>query len=528
MRMLKSSVSRCLSELFAPPPAPPPAGFDALAGRLLHARHLAAYDWALPYVAGRDVLEIGVNRGYGSRILASESASLVGVDLSHALALQAHRDTGLPVVQANGQRLPFPDETFDVVVTFQVIEHVWDVGAYLREICRVLRPEGLLLVSTPQAKARLYADQMPWNEEHLREYDEDGWRHALGEAFGSVTCFGLFAEPGADRIERRRIWRDPWPHYLGGRWAAPVRWLGRRISRLRPSPLDPDPAMIRDVAERADEVLPECFYFDIRGLDAAHDLFAVCRAGGAAPGGEAFDNIGYWRKRIGQCPTLQGTGTSGLPPAWQAWLYRGKGRAYRRLLGRNRVAIAGRRILDFGCGTGYFEDFWEGMGSSQTYGIDIVPEVIERLAREHPDRRYVCADIVRDTPDLTALKPDMITAIDVLYHLVDDDVLVRTLAPLVALLPPGGHVLFTDALHEHAASASHVRFRSFNQWRQIMAVLGLEFVDREPVFALNNRPSAWARRFPSLCGALQHYADLPVLRTMPRLANNWALLARRN
>ena len=267
MRMHRSSISRCLSELFAPRPAPRPEGFDDVAGRLLHARHLVAYDWALPYITGRDVLEIGVNRGYGSRILAPEAASFIGVDIDHELALEAHRDTGVHVAQANGQRLPFPDATFDVVVTFQVIEHVWDVQAYLREISRVLRPNGLLLVSTPQSKARLYTDQMPWNEEHLREFEEDAWRHALGTVFKPVTCYGLFAKPDADRIERRRVWRDPWPHYLGGHWAAPLRWLGRRISGIRESPLSPSPATIRGLAGQADGDLPERFYFDISGLE---------------------------------------------------------------------------------------------------------------------------------------------------------------------------------------------------------------------------------------------------------------------
>lgn len=526
MSTQRSSISRCLSDLFAPRPGPRPEGFDDAAGRLLHARHLAAYDWALPYVAGRDVLEIGVNRGYGSRILAPEAASFTGVDILHGLALAAHRDTGVNVVQANGQRLPFPDASFDVVVTFQVIEHVWDADAYLREIFRVLRPNGLLLVSTPQSKTRLYPGQMPWNEEHLREYDEQSWRQTLGAVFGSVTAYGLFARPDADRIERRRLWRDPWPHYLGGPWAAPARFLGKRIAGLRRS-TEPGPATIRAVAGEADETLLDHFYFDIHGLESAHDLFAVCGKGETAPESGAFDDIGYWRERIGRCPTLQGTGTSGLPPAWQDWLYRGKERAYRRLLTRNGVPVAGRRILDFGCGTGYFEDLWERMGSGQTYGIDIVPEVIDRLARAHPDRRYVCADLANDAPDLSALKPEMITAIDVLYHIPDDERLLRILTPLAALLPSGGHLLLTDALMEDARPASHVRFRSFNQWRQMLAGLGLEIVDREPVFALNNRPSRWARRYPSLCGAIQHYADLPVLRTMPRLANNWAVLARR-
>jgi SAM-dependent methyltransferase len=270
------------------------------------------------------------------------------------------------------------------------------------------------------------------------------------------------------------------------------------------------------------------FYFDGTNLHRALDLFAVCEKTAAPqPAAVAFNGAEYWRERLSVAPSLSGTGTNAIPQRWQRSLYRGKVRAYRRLLGRGGVSVGGKHVVDFGCGSGYFEDVWEGQGARRADGIDIVPSMIAELQQRHPHRRYVCGDLGAGTADVAPLgEPDLVTAIDVFYHIVDDDALVRTLRSLARLLAPGGTLLFTDALEERD-TAPHVRFRSLNQWRQLLDHTGLALVDVEPVFALNNRQVRGVRRFPGTVGLLQHLADLPVLRTMPWLANNWAVLARR-
>lgn len=497
------------------------------AERLLHARHVAAYDWARPYVAGRDVLEIGVNRGYGSRLIAADSRSFMGVDLSLDHVRETRSRYGLRCLKADGQGLPFRAESFDTVVTFQVIEHVWDDVAYLEEINRVLRPGGLLLISTPQATGRLLPGQRPWNPEHLREYDEGAWRRRLRQAFNEVLVLGLFGDDIADRVERWRVHQDPWNHFFGGPWARPLRLVGRatragmRMVAGRRSAADlQDPHALQEDARSP-------FFLDVERLDRALDLLAVCWKGVTARGVRKFDGADYWRQRLGEAATLEVTGTLGGPLAWQEWLYRGKRRAYVRLLRRAGINIRGAQVLDLGCGTGYFEDMWERKGARRADGIDIVPGAISRLRAGHPGRRYLCVDLARDVSPLGGLGDyDLITAIDVLYHIVDDWALMRTLRALVEHLAGGGTFLLTDALRDHRPAA-HVRFRSLNQWRQILTMLGLRVVDMEPVFALNNRLLPGLERAPGLYGAIQHLLDLPLLRTMPWLANNWATLAVR-
>jgi len=523
---MKSHVKRILAELFAPPPAPKPEGFDEAAFKLLHARHLAAYEWALAYVAGKDVLEVGVNRGYGSRMLAAEARSFVGVELSYELALEARRDTGLHFLQADGMRLPLADKIMDVVVAFHVVEHAWDDRAFLHELIRVLRSGGVCILSSPQRRYRLLQGQLPWSEWHLREYDEHAWPKLLSEVFDQVQIFAEFAEHPPGTIERRRVWQDPWQHYFGGPWGRPIRGLGRLVQRWSKPRLVVTEAEVERIVASAPEELVRYFYFDQEGLVEAIDLLALCCKDAADIGPHPFDARRYWQARLTAHLSLQGTGTSLAPEAWQRWLYRGKERAYRRLLRRNSIRLRGRKVLDFGCGTGYFEDVWEQWGAARADGIDFVPEVIETLARQHPWRRYLATDISECSAGLEQFDPVfLLTAIDVLYHIVDDQQLMSTLRPLVAQLDRDGYFLFTDALHEQN-TAQHVRFRSLNQWRQILEKLGMEVLDKEPVFAFHNRLIRGVQRFPGITGALQYFFDLPVLRTMPWLANNWAVLAR--
>lgn len=216
-----------------------------------------------------------------------------------------------------------------------------------------------------------------------------------------------------------------------------------------------------------------------------------------------------------------------MPDAWQVWLYRAKSRAFRELLARNGVVLAGAAALDFGCGTGFFEDLWERAGAREVAGIDIAANAIERLSRAHPPRRYVCADLAAD-PAATAGLPlyDLVTAIDVLYHLVDDAALAIVLDRLLALVKPRGAFVFSDALVDTAPGA-HVRFRGLAWWQHALAQRGFAIADREPVAYIHNRPSLAARLLPNVVGAAQYYADVLARRVAPTRANNWAVLARR-
>jgi SAM-dependent methyltransferase len=108
-------------------------------------------------------------------------------------------------LEVDGLRLPFATEAFDLVTSFQVIEHIADTAPYLEEIRRVLRPGAMAMFSTPNARIRLDPGMPPWNIFHVREFHAQELRELLASWFSDVQVLGLFAIDDLYSIERRRI-----------------------------------------------------------------------------------------------------------------------------------------------------------------------------------------------------------------------------------------------------------------------------------------------------------------------------------
>jgi 2-polyprenyl-3-methyl-5-hydroxy-6-metoxy-1,4-benzoquinol methylase len=114
--------------------------------------HLARYEFAVPFVKEKRVLDLGSGEGYGTALLAEHAREVVGIDYSpeavrHARATYSRGNLLFDVEDAMG----IPDDLgrFDVVACFEVIEHVEDHDALLSGVARILRPCGVLLLSTP-------------------------------------------------------------------------------------------------------------------------------------------------------------------------------------------------------------------------------------------------------------------------------------------------------------------------------------------------------------------------------------------
>ena len=151
-------------------------------GELVHAEHVARYLMAAQLAEGRRVLDAACGEGYGTAILAGAGASsAVGVDSDAAIVAHARERYGLEFATADVAALPFDGDAFDLVVSFETIEHVAEPEAVLDELTRVLAPDGLLVISTPNKHEYLVE-----NEFHTRELTHEEFLELLRPRFPSV------------------------------------------------------------------------------------------------------------------------------------------------------------------------------------------------------------------------------------------------------------------------------------------------------------------------------------------------------
>ncbi len=155
--------------------------------------HWHRYHFAAPIVAGRDVLDIACGAGYGSALLARHAARVVGADLSppaieHARARYASVPN-LEFMQADCAALPFPDASFDAVVSFETLEHIAAQEAFFDEVRRVLRPAGLVVLSCPN-KVEYTDKRGVANEFHVRELYRDELAALVAPRFPHSAWYG--------------------------------------------------------------------------------------------------------------------------------------------------------------------------------------------------------------------------------------------------------------------------------------------------------------------------------------------------
>ena len=157
-------------------------------------RHQVVYERFVDRCTGCDVLEAGCGEGYGADLIAGVARRVIGLDYDESAV--AHVRTRYPRVDmrhGNLASLPLDDDAVDVVVNFQVIEHLWDQGQFVDECARVLRPGGVLLMSTPNRITFSPGRDTPINPFHTRELNAAELTELLTDA-GLVMegVYGVF------------------------------------------------------------------------------------------------------------------------------------------------------------------------------------------------------------------------------------------------------------------------------------------------------------------------------------------------
>jgi SAM-dependent methyltransferase len=170
-------------------------------------RHEAAYRAVLGWLPAGRVLEAGAGEGYGAALLTAAGRPVVALDYDPAAIRHLGRTyPAVRPVRGNVVTLPFRDGAFDAVVSMQVVEHLWDQPGYVAECARVLRPGGLLVVSTPNrltfSPGYDPAAGRPRNLYHTREFSAAELVALVGRRAEVTGVHGLHAGPRLAALDR--------------------------------------------------------------------------------------------------------------------------------------------------------------------------------------------------------------------------------------------------------------------------------------------------------------------------------------
>ena len=221
------------------------------AGRLspYWGEHAARYRFALDYVADKRVLDIACGTGYGIGIMQDKASAVVGVDLDNE-ALQSARAEcagSSLAIRADGLSLPFADGIFDVVTSFETLEHLTERPAFLAELYRVLLRGGRLILSTPNAIFTQPVNGIPSNPYHVHEYEPAELRSELARYFEIESYLGQVLHPSIRvppfTIAQQRLPNDLRKHTAVLAWRAfnkiPVRMRERLSDVIWQKPFYP-------------------------------------------------------------------------------------------------------------------------------------------------------------------------------------------------------------------------------------------------------------------------------------------------
>jgi SAM-dependent methyltransferase len=217
--------------------------------------HLKRYDFARRFCAGRRVLDGACGVGYGTAFLAETAAEVVGVDRDEDAVDYARRRYAAPNVAfraADLQELDEPDRSYDVVCSFETIEHLPQPERWVEHAARVLRDDGVFVASTPQVAETTRSPDNPHHEVELSRRDFEA---LLREWFLEVELYGQ------RRLQTSR-------HRLMQR--LDVLGLRRKLPFLRRA------SVVLGTAPMAD-VTAEGLAIDREDVEAATELVAVCR-----------------------------------------------------------------------------------------------------------------------------------------------------------------------------------------------------------------------------------------------------------
>ncbi|MFX0201997.1 MAG: class I SAM-dependent methyltransferase [Candidatus Hodarchaeota archaeon] len=162
---------------------------------------ISRYKFASNFMKVKTVLDIGCGTGVGLDFLAKSADMVIGIDYSEEsinYAIKNNNKNNLMFRVMDCRNLKFNDGEFDLVTSFELIEHIYEHEQFYQEVKRVLKPNGIFICSTPNTK--VFSPKGKYLDFHVHEFTLSEFKTALEKYFNDVTIFGQFYNSAEAKI----------------------------------------------------------------------------------------------------------------------------------------------------------------------------------------------------------------------------------------------------------------------------------------------------------------------------------------
>jgi SAM-dependent methyltransferase len=208
----------------------------------------------------------------------------------------------------------------------------------------------------------------------------------------------------------------------------------------------------------------------------------------------------YWESLHRKSYGLQSVGYGLVGTPFNAWMYRLRRRVFRQAVHQFLPPRDDLEILDIGSGTGFYLDRWQELGFPNVHASDVSEVAVERLRECYPSCEVTQLDIGDQSAGALQRRFDVVSIIDVLFHITSDRRYERAFANLASLVKPDGLLVFSENFvhHRNPREAQQVN-RSLVEIESLMRKVGFESLERRPMFVLMNYPADSTSRVHRLC-----------------------------
>ena len=205
-----------------------------------------------------------------------------------------------------------------------------------------------------------------------------------------------------------------------------------------------------------------------------------------------FNPNNYWEDRLHKIKGLEGVGFKKLGSSFNKWAYKVRKHVFCKQMFNLNINFKESNVLDIGSGTGFYIQTWNEFNVNKITGIDIAPTVVKNLKKTFPKDHFFLSDIgdVDFNKNQQYEKYDLISSMDVLFHIVDDKRFEQSIQNISSILKSGGHFIYSDFyLNGETIRGESQVSRSKVYLMDVFEKNGFELVLFKPFMYYTNKPA---------------------------------------